>query len=349
MNNITHIGKSPATAILAAETANKNEKVSITFRNAFNRSVKTAKVASSLFKGYNSQMREKTFANCNNLFTINNISHKSLAESGFIYTGIRDKVQCVFCGGVLSEFKKGDTARGDHAQQFVECPLVTTQLPGDFELDPKDDATFDMRPFENMVASRATTSGANRAHDENVSSEHPPKKVAHYAEVASSGAMKRTHSAIDTLSEHPPEKSACYSMPMEKSENSVGTTELFNTSDLWKDARGFLQTNRPSLIRNIDRSTLNSFLDLLVSGNGGLRNSTDRSEITPDMSDNIMCALKSGVSNGVRGLLDLCGTRAGAGVYLTTLISQSGCLPDNQKYPDFVKTFVDSSRGLYKK
>ncbi|XP_052243809.1 baculoviral IAP repeat-containing protein 3-like isoform X1 [Dreissena polymorpha] len=52
------------------------------------------------------------------------ISAGELAKQGFQYTGIGDRVQCIFCKGVLRNWVEGDRPHIEHRKHFPCCPLV---------------------------------------------------------------------------------------------------------------------------------------------------------------------------------------------------------------------------------
>ena len=52
------------------------------------------------------------------------VTPQELAEAGFYNTHRDDRVQCAFCLGVLHNWKKGDTAMGEHRRHFPGCVLV---------------------------------------------------------------------------------------------------------------------------------------------------------------------------------------------------------------------------------
>lgn len=47
-----------------------------------------------------------------------------LAKCGFCYTGSGDRVQCIFCKGVLRNWEEGDRPHIEHRKHFPRCPLV---------------------------------------------------------------------------------------------------------------------------------------------------------------------------------------------------------------------------------
>ena len=52
------------------------------------------------------------------------VTPQELAKAGFYNTHRDDRVQCAFCLGVLHNWKKGDTAMGEHRRHFPGCVLV---------------------------------------------------------------------------------------------------------------------------------------------------------------------------------------------------------------------------------
>ena len=52
------------------------------------------------------------------------VDKKLLAQNGFIYLNVNDRVQCVFCRGVLSDWEQGDIVANEHKTHCPECPLA---------------------------------------------------------------------------------------------------------------------------------------------------------------------------------------------------------------------------------
>ncbi|XP_063593637.1 baculoviral IAP repeat-containing protein 7-A-like [Penaeus indicus] len=52
----------------------------------------------------------------------------SLAEAGFIYTGVGDWVQCFQCGGGIHTWRHGDDPWADHAYFYPYCPFVREHM-----------------------------------------------------------------------------------------------------------------------------------------------------------------------------------------------------------------------------
>ncbi|CAG2255135.1 BIRC7_8 [Mytilus edulis] len=67
------------------------------------------------------------------------IDCQDLCKDGFYYMGQSDKVQCAYCGGVLSGWKRGDNVHDQHKRHFGKCPMVTDiQIDGSDEYDDSD-------------------------------------------------------------------------------------------------------------------------------------------------------------------------------------------------------------------
>ena len=64
------------------------------------------------------------------------VSAADLAKSGFSYTGSGDRVQCVFCKGILRNWEVGDRPHIEHRKHFPRCPLVLGIEKGNVPLPP---------------------------------------------------------------------------------------------------------------------------------------------------------------------------------------------------------------------
>ncbi|XP_071134205.1 putative inhibitor of apoptosis [Mytilus edulis] len=67
------------------------------------------------------------------------ISCNDLIKDGFYYLGVSDKVQCAFCGGVLSGWQRGDSVHDEHKRHFGQCPKVRDDIVSDDENDLETD------------------------------------------------------------------------------------------------------------------------------------------------------------------------------------------------------------------
>jgi len=54
-----------------------------------------------------------------------------LIKDGFYYMGMSDKVQCVYCGGVLSGWRKHDNVHQEHGRHFRRCPSLHDEIESD--------------------------------------------------------------------------------------------------------------------------------------------------------------------------------------------------------------------------
>ncbi|ESO94731.1 hypothetical protein LOTGIDRAFT_203896 [Lottia gigantea] len=52
------------------------------------------------------------------------VSADSLAKAGFCYLGPNDRVECVFCNGILANWEQGDNPQTEHSKHFPNCPFV---------------------------------------------------------------------------------------------------------------------------------------------------------------------------------------------------------------------------------
>ena len=77
--------------------------------------------------------RLKTFPN--NLSEVCPITAKELAKDGFVFypRSGSDGVQCVFCGGILYDWKPGETARVEHQKYYSSCPFLKQEDVGNIE------------------------------------------------------------------------------------------------------------------------------------------------------------------------------------------------------------------------
>lgn len=52
------------------------------------------------------------------------VSARRLVEAGFFYVGPRDEVQCFCCGGVLKDWRPGDSPIIEHLNFFPSCKFL---------------------------------------------------------------------------------------------------------------------------------------------------------------------------------------------------------------------------------
>ncbi|XP_078579679.1 baculoviral IAP repeat-containing protein 7-like [Branchiostoma floridae x Branchiostoma japonicum] len=58
-----------------------------------------------------------------------------LAKLGFFYLGVRDKVECAFCGGVLHQWEEGDDPKTEHQRHYPHCPFIRNCATSNVPLD----------------------------------------------------------------------------------------------------------------------------------------------------------------------------------------------------------------------
>ncbi|KAK3098075.1 hypothetical protein FSP39_015924 [Pinctada imbricata] len=68
------------------------------------------------------------------------VSSKDLAKSGFYYTGTEDRVQCVFCRGILRDWDPGDKPHIEHKNKFPRCPFLLGVDVGNVQHTPAQPA-----------------------------------------------------------------------------------------------------------------------------------------------------------------------------------------------------------------
>lgn len=55
-------------------------------------------------------------------------SIEDLVKSGFYYTGCDDRVECLVCSVIISDWKEGDDPTGRHLRSSPYCELLKTRL-----------------------------------------------------------------------------------------------------------------------------------------------------------------------------------------------------------------------------
>lgn len=65
-----------------------------------------------------------------------NVRPNDLARSGFIYTGTGDRVQCVFCRGILRDWDVGEKPHIEHKNKFPRCPFILGVNVGNVRMTP---------------------------------------------------------------------------------------------------------------------------------------------------------------------------------------------------------------------
>jgi hypothetical protein len=89
------------------------------------------------------------------------VTAKELAKHGFYYTQIGDRVQCVFCKGVLKYWEVGDKPHIEHKNKFPRCPFILGTNVGNVPIPPPNPSTntpppnvgfMNYQPMSNMEA-----------------------------------------------------------------------------------------------------------------------------------------------------------------------------------------------------
>ena len=75
------------------------------------------------------EQRIKTFEN----WPLSFISYKDLTNDGFVYTGKKDSVICVYCVVIIEHWEEVDVANREHRKHSPFCPFVC--MVGDAETE----------------------------------------------------------------------------------------------------------------------------------------------------------------------------------------------------------------------
>ncbi|XP_078659105.1 baculoviral IAP repeat-containing protein 7-like [Branchiostoma floridae x Branchiostoma belcheri] len=74
------------------------------------------------------------------------VSPEQLAKLGFFYLGVRDKVECAFCGGVLHQWEQGDDPKVEHERHYPHCPFIRGYATSNVPLESSSQPTK-LSPF----------------------------------------------------------------------------------------------------------------------------------------------------------------------------------------------------------
>ncbi|XP_076078107.1 baculoviral IAP repeat-containing protein 7-like [Mytilus galloprovincialis] len=74
------------------------------------------------------------------------VTAKELAKNGFYYTGTGDRVQCVFCKGILKDWEVGDKPHIEHKNRFPRCPYVLGTNVGNVAMPPPNPSSTNQPP-----------------------------------------------------------------------------------------------------------------------------------------------------------------------------------------------------------
>ncbi|KAK2708137.1 hypothetical protein QYM36_013901 [Artemia franciscana] len=81
------------------------------------------------------EARLKTFANWN---YSDRMDPSKLAEAGFFYLGVSDKVKCFYCDNNLDHWEVTDDPWVEHARWFSDCVFLTHSKGNTFKKEVKD-------------------------------------------------------------------------------------------------------------------------------------------------------------------------------------------------------------------
>lgn len=81
--------------------------------------------------------RVESFYNDN--WKVRFLTHMSLANAGFFYTGVDDRVKCAYCSGNLQSWEEGDIPMLEHRKHFPNCSLVRSLRPSAAALQHGED------------------------------------------------------------------------------------------------------------------------------------------------------------------------------------------------------------------
>ncbi|KAI8481641.1 hypothetical protein Bbelb_406420 [Branchiostoma belcheri] len=76
------------------------------------------------------------------------VRREHLAKFGFFYLGVRDKVECAFCGGVLHQWEEGDDPKREHERHYPHCPFIRNCATSNVPLDAPDGGSTDDQQSE---------------------------------------------------------------------------------------------------------------------------------------------------------------------------------------------------------
>lgn len=103
-----------------------------------------------------------------NNWPVSFLSPEDLANAGFFYLN-RDRVQCAFCRGIVSNWERGDRPLSEHARHFPRCPFIMEEDVGNIPIttDPIRHIPPNRAPFH---PSYQTTESRRRTFDRNFDS-----------------------------------------------------------------------------------------------------------------------------------------------------------------------------------
>jgi hypothetical protein len=103
------------------------------------------------------QRRRETFRS----WTSSAVQPKELARAGFIYNGMGDRVQCVFCLMQMENWEKDDDPTHEHKQFGENCPFVCGKAVGNVPIGQKD-ANWEVTPLSGFGYNNENIRGIRR-------------------------------------------------------------------------------------------------------------------------------------------------------------------------------------------
>ena len=90
------------------------------------------------------------------------VAAQELANAGWFYTGLSDRVQCAWCNGVVYNWEEGDTGFGEHHKHYPNCDFLKQSMVTVFDEDPSDkidnktvELEKELRQLKNEIACKS--------------------------------------------------------------------------------------------------------------------------------------------------------------------------------------------------
>ncbi|XP_054716201.1 death-associated inhibitor of apoptosis 1-like [Uloborus diversus] len=87
-----------------------------------------------------------------NKWPCNFIKSEELAEAGFFYLQVEDKVQCPFCHVIIYSWKYGDKPLREHMKKFPKCPFLMSVEVGNIPITRNNSPSRSKLPPQNVHA-----------------------------------------------------------------------------------------------------------------------------------------------------------------------------------------------------
>ena len=113
----------------------------------------------ALKKLQSEQVRSETFKN----WTSTAVQPKALARAGFIYNGIGDRTQCVFCLMQIEGWEENDDPVSEHKRLARNCPFVCGKPVGNVPIGQKD-ANWEVTPLTGFGYDETDIPGIQKTH-----------------------------------------------------------------------------------------------------------------------------------------------------------------------------------------